>query len=545
MTSQRGICPAGATVDCVVCYATSVKSRRIPCGHSACADCLVSWSTRPAGARQPATDGTAPTLTCPVCEAAIEGGLEELSLEDGAAEKVETPAPEVPPCDFCEDPGEPAVVRCEGCGGNYIGEKCLQGFHSKDKFKTHKLEPAVAPPSPAAAPESFRPGGCKAHRGAPLDLYCNECGVAMCARCLAEGPHVDAHTGEPHKCAVLSEKMKEALPEVRRAAAALEERRGALERDAWPLAVAREALEKNRGELREVVKARCASIRVALEQLEARLLADLDAASDRKASRLAAAEELNQSLLPFVAAESARVQALLESNGAGEAGATIVRWRAPILLRIEAASAAAARAAAPSGGAAVTLAGPAEGEIERALEAALRITSDELDCGQSRVEGTFALAGGGTGTATIQLVDSSGAPHALEADEELTVSVVGPYSMVVPCSVEARSAAGGIAPPVALANSYGPDRPASMRGSEIQPASAAKPGTFLVKYKVGEEGDYEVRAAVNGRLVGPAPHRITVAAASTRPSLPSAAPPVPHAGSTPKKGFLGKLGSLI
>ena len=169
-------------LECTICTEDMTVARVLPCGHSFCHNCLEQCL------QHRFQNGKLPCPTCrfqyKVTSAGVTGipknvfvnKLLEATREQGGSthEPSHSDPCENPQCSM-EDCSRSAVSFCINCE-EYMCNKC-ERHHSVGKFtKKHKtllsdqVKHNILPP-------------CPVHRHMYLDLYCEDCSIAMCATC--------------------------------------------------------------------------------------------------------------------------------------------------------------------------------------------------------------------------------------------------------------------------------------------------------------------------------------------------------------------------
>ena len=169
-------------LECTICTEDMTVARVLPCGHSFCHKCLEQCL------QHRVQNGKLPCPTCRapynVTNAGVTGIPQnvfvnkflEATREQG--ESTHEPShgdPGVNPQCSIEDCSRSAVSYCINCE-EYMCNKC-EGPHRVNKYtKKHKTLPSDQVKHSILPP-------CPVHRHMYLDLYCEDCSIAMCATC--------------------------------------------------------------------------------------------------------------------------------------------------------------------------------------------------------------------------------------------------------------------------------------------------------------------------------------------------------------------------
>lgn len=160
---------------CTLCSKLMVDPRILPCAHSFCLTCLESSTNK---------------FECPTCRYRFpipEGGLKNLKKNE-FIDRLANHKQITVICDSCNE-NQKAIKFCLDCSCNYCST-CLELHGKVPALRNHRL---LDPTSTKIKKLST----CNEH-SEPLNLFCEECKVAMCARCMAltHNAHKFKHVSE-------------------------------------------------------------------------------------------------------------------------------------------------------------------------------------------------------------------------------------------------------------------------------------------------------------------------------------------------------------
>ena len=191
-------------LECPVCQDTFTQPYMLSCQHTFCRHCLEDII-----GHQENKD----IISCPICRAQHElstAGIKDLHKNIFAAnlidilkmedqkELAECEPPEKSGAVCSVDPeecSEPAAIFCDICDV-YMCKEC-EVFHKENRF-TRKHETSTA----TQARLVQHAGQCPKHTSKKLDMFCDDCDVAVCSYCLST-------SHESHRCRGLSSRIHE------------------------------------------------------------------------------------------------------------------------------------------------------------------------------------------------------------------------------------------------------------------------------------------------------------------------------------------------
>jgi len=186
--------------ECVICADVYNDPRQLPCLHTFCMACIEGW-------RRDKRDGD--TLTCPLCRRKFtfsDCGLATLPKDRfiGKMLMVRRLTSQVAShlqCDSCRHGGStdsPHPARsycidcceslCKPCAVDHQGNPCHTGHEIVKLRKRRPSRPEKYLSKLPAAP-------CNQHPDQPREMYCVDCSVTTCRRCLAR-EHKSHKAGE-------------------------------------------------------------------------------------------------------------------------------------------------------------------------------------------------------------------------------------------------------------------------------------------------------------------------------------------------------------
>ena len=317
------VASSSKSLQCAVCMRNYKDARMLPCFHTFCASCLEVSCLQSQGGGSSKPD----TVYCPVCmdtsELSSRGvqGLPRNMYVQHLQELQESPAPS---CDLCVS-RDPAVKRCERCECD-LCRFCLEAHKKQRKTSLHRLVDLVQNgPSSHSFPglhvegvAAARGGGmasrevrkvirCETHEGEEAELYCNDCNVPFCKRCVSS-----SGTGHTHHNIV----------PLREAETRYEQLLEGLLTRARPLAASLSEAVRNLEFVTSNVQRRCETVSEeiiefvsaqmrALQEHKRSLLLQLDAIKERKENTLSIqASELKSVLMELNSSYSAASEAL-------------------------------------------------------------------------------------------------------------------------------------------------------------------------------------------------------------------------------------------
>src|SRR5215469_8475952 len=193
-----------AVTDCPICLDTSKKPKALSCLHAFCLQCLVKYG------HEECKDEPGDELPCPLCRQMFRvpvGGFDKLPTNFFIEHLISTeslkPTSKKANCQTCEA-GHSASKFCVQCSQDMC-DTCARSHSRMKATKEHTIVTQDEKQDSQVMQKS-RINYCEEHEEKLLQLYCIDCNVSFCSKCIAKH--------NTHKCSELgdvSEEMKSKL----------------------------------------------------------------------------------------------------------------------------------------------------------------------------------------------------------------------------------------------------------------------------------------------------------------------------------------------
>ncbi|KAI8502968.1 hypothetical protein Bbelb_196700 [Branchiostoma belcheri] len=272
---------------CKLCDRLYKQPRILSCLHTFCYKCLQYEALKQGG------EGLG-TIACPLCsqQTPLTRGLSSLPDNHVFTKMQEAEAIMSGNiyCTNCETAGAIAAARCNDCP-EFLCAHCLSTHNFMKVFKSHKVIP-VSELSQQDLTAFSQPLSCQAHKGAPLDLFCNTCEVPICKQCTKDGHHGDTHEHSPSK-----EVWAAKLLELNMAMKVGEEHYGKMCVSAKNLEGELKVFERKEEDVREKVTDSFRQLKELVEKREQEVLQELERmARERKSAMFQAHTDLKRGI---------------------------------------------------------------------------------------------------------------------------------------------------------------------------------------------------------------------------------------------------------